>query len=55
MKHTALSVTYEYAKRNLELLVWEGINIPMPRDEEIHIALYQLRHFAKQGVKVRLK
>lgn len=55
MKYTTTAVAYAYAKRNLELMVSKGVDVPMATNDEVHNALRQLKHFAKQGVKVRLK
>lgn len=55
MKHTVFTVAHEYAKRNIELFIIDNIDAPLPSNEQVKEAVTQLQHFAKQGVKVKLK
>lgn len=48
------SVMWEYTLKNISLAVL-GEDKPLPSWSEVRRASEQLRHFAKQGVKVRLK
>lgn len=55
MNYSKMDVLVEYATRNVYLLLSKGVDKPLPSDDLVSEAACQLNHFAKQGVKVRLK